>query len=338
MSRAYFDASNSNVFAEIRASLTVSNLISGHHIGQFVHPITCKFLKAKVRFMVRFSATGMIGFAFLFQTTFAGAQTTQVAVLQPTTRSETAAVSALPPLPSGNSTVMGGVIRDVDPVRDEFKLKVFGGGHAVKMLFDARTQVYRDGKRVSLESLRSGDHASVETMLDRNSVFAARIHMLSRMPEGQCQGQIVDYNPSNGQLTISAILSRQPIKLTVPASATIKRVGQSNFTSERSGVNDLVNGTLIAVSFRPGSDGRGVADRISILATPGSAFAFGGTVASLDASSGRVTILNSTDSNTYDVYVNPRELQDNNLHEGQRVRVTARFEGNRYVANNISAE
>lgn len=292
--------------------------------------------------MVRFSALSMVGFAFLFQTTFAGAQSTQIASLHPpsntTSRVPSKSTSALPPLPSGDATVMGGVIRDVDPVRDAFKLKVFGGGHPVKMLFDARTQIYRDGKRVPLEDLHSGDHASVETTLDGDTIFALRVHMLSRMPEGQCQGQVLEYNPSTGELKISANLSSEPIKLAVPASATIQRIGQSNFTSAHSGVYDLVSGTLVSVKFRPGSDGRGVADHISILATPGSSFAFGGTVAALDLSSGRVTILNSTDGNTYDVFVNRFDLRRDNLREGQRVTVTAKFNGNRYVASNLTVE
>src|SRR5690348_7141583 len=75
-------------------------------------------------------------------------------------------VSALPPPPKGPATVMGGIIRDFDPVRDQFKLDVFGGGHPVKVLFDARTQVFRDGKKVPLRTLAANDHASVETVLD----------------------------------------------------------------------------------------------------------------------------------------------------------------------------
>lgn len=292
--------------------------------------------------MVRLSAFSMVGFALLFQASFAGAQSTQLAALQPPASAVSGnasnSASVLPPLPSGDSTVMGGVIRDVDPVRDAFKLKVFGDGHPVKMLFDARTQVYRDGKRVPIEDLHSGDHASVETTQDGNSIFALRIHMLSRMPEGQCQGQVLSYNPSTGELKVSANLSRDPIKLSVPASATIERVGQSNFASRKSGVYDLVNGTLVSVKFRPSNNGQGIVDRISILATPGSSFAFAGTVSSLDLSSGRVTILNSTDGNTYDVFVNPLELRRDNLHEGQHVLVTARFNGNRYVASNLTAE
>ncbi|MGH9350914.1 MAG: hypothetical protein ACRD2G_01925, partial [Terriglobia bacterium] len=204
--------------------------------------------------MDRLSAAGMVGLALFFQSSFAGAQTTQVAALQPApkTTSASANLPELPPMPPGRATVMGGVIHNVDPVRDEFKLKVFGGGHPVKMLFDARTQLYRDGKRVPIADLRSGDHASVETTLDGSSIFALRIHMLSEMPQGDVQGQVIEYNPSTRELMLNANLSRQPIKLQVPATATIVRQGQSAFASERSGVYDLVNGTLISVKFSSG--------------------------------------------------------------------------------------
>ena len=44
------------------------------------------------------------------------------------TESVSSGLSSLPPIPKGKSTVMGGVIHDVDPVRDQFTLKVFGAG------------------------------------------------------------------------------------------------------------------------------------------------------------------------------------------------------------------
>lgn len=289
--------------------------------------------------MDRLSAAGMVGLALFFQSSFAGAQSTQIADLQPAAKTtSTSNLPELPPMPPGRATVMGGVINNVDPVRDEFKLKVFGGGHPVKMLFDARTQVFRDGKRVPIADLRSGDHASVETTLDGSSIFALRVHMLSRMPQGDVQGQVLSYNPSTGELTLNANLSRQPIKLQVPSTATIVRQGQTSFASERSGVYDLVNGTLISVKFSSGNNGRGVVDHIAILATPGASFAFSGQISFLDASSGRVTLVNSTDGNSYVVYMNPSEIREKNLHEGQHVRVTAKFDGTRYVARALSTE
>src|SRR5580698_1621165 len=58
-------------------------------------------------------------------------------------RTSTAA-PGLPALPQGKSTVIGGTIRTVDGVRDQFTLDVFGG-RTMKVLFDQRTHVYRDG-------------------------------------------------------------------------------------------------------------------------------------------------------------------------------------------------
>ena len=87
-------------------------------------------------------------------------------------------------LPKGKSTVIGGTISSVDPVTDAMVLKVFGGKR-MKILFDERTQVYRDGTKTSLHDLHANDRASVETMLDGTTIFARSIHMLSKAPEGQ---------------------------------------------------------------------------------------------------------------------------------------------------------
>ena len=100
----------------------------------------------------------------------------------------------LPAMPRGRSTVIGGSIRNVDGVRDQLTLNIFGG-RSMKVLYDARTQVYRDGQKVALRDLRTGEHVSVETMLDGTTVFARSIHMLSKMPEGESQGQVVSYDP-----------------------------------------------------------------------------------------------------------------------------------------------
>ena len=100
-------------------------------------------------------------------------------------------------LPEGKSTEIGGTITDVDPVADRLNLKVFGG-RSMKILFDERTQVYRDGVKTSLRDLHANDHASVETMLDGTAVFARSVHILSHSPQGECQGQVTSYDPGTG--------------------------------------------------------------------------------------------------------------------------------------------
>src|ERR1039457_1341407 len=76
----------------------------------------------------------------------------QVAGRQSALRSASAPAdsSALPSAPRGKSTVMGGEIRKVDPVRDELILGVFGQ-RPIKILFDERTKVRSEERRVGKE-------------------------------------------------------------------------------------------------------------------------------------------------------------------------------------------
>ena len=240
-------------------------------------------------------------------------------------------------MPRGKSTVIGGMISGVDPVRDQLTLKVFGGGRPMKILFDERTQVYRDGIKASLADLRANDHASVETMLDGTTVFARSIHMLSRSPEGECQGQVVSYQAGTGELTVSESLSPELIKLRVPAGTAIVRQGQAASAPGSSGVSDLVKGTLISATFSSDNKGQGIASRIAILATPGSEVSFTGTVTFLDLRSNQFAVADNDQS--YKIAFDPAAFPaTRNLHEGTNVKVTAEFDGTRYVARAITIQ
>src|ERR1700676_2447635 len=84
----------------------------------------------------------------------------------------------VPPLPRGKSTILGGQIRDVDQVRDQFVLHVYGE-KPMKILYDGRTQLFRDGNKISLLDLKPVEHASVQTTLDGSKIFALSVHILS---------------------------------------------------------------------------------------------------------------------------------------------------------------
>ena len=178
--------------------------------------------------MSRFFAVVMVGCMTIAQFSFADRKPQQKAVDPPVATPENAsgALPALPPPPSGKSTVIGGVIRSVDPVRAQLTLKVFGG-QTLKIIFDERTLFYRDGVRAPLRDLGPDNHASVETVLDGTDIFARSIHTLSRSPEGESQGQVLSYNPGTGELTVSAGLAHEPIQLRVLAGTPIVRVGQA---------------------------------------------------------------------------------------------------------------
>ena len=239
-------------------------------------------------------------------------------------------------LPQGRITVIGGTVDHVDPITDQFTLRVFGG-KPIKILFDERTLIYRDGKKTTLRELRANDHASVETMLDGTTVFARSIHMLSKAPEGECQGQVVSFDPGTRELTLSGVLSRQSIKLVVPAGTAIVRQGQAASAAGVAGTGDLVKGSLISAMFTPDNKGEGIASRIAILATPGSKITFAGDVTYLNLRTKEFAVLDAQNDQSYKISFDPAVFPETrNLHEGSHVKVTAEFDGTHYVARTIT--
>jgi hypothetical protein len=282
--------------------------------------------------MGRFLAVAILSSVALAQvSSSAGPKSAQDPGAQPTSRLESALVGApdLPPLPREKSTVIGGAIREVDRVRDQLTLNVFGG-RAMKVLFDERTQVYRDGLRAPLLGLRPGDHVSVETMLDGTTVFARSIHMLSQLPEGECQGQVLNYDRRSGELTVRDLLSPEPIKLRVSSDTTILREGQASSA-------ELSAGTLISIEFQADGAGQNVALKIAVLATPGSVFVFTGNVVFLDLHSGRMALVDPRDDKRYEIAFDPAQFAlSRDVHEGTDVTVTAGFDGVRYSARAVT--
>jgi hypothetical protein len=253
------------------------------------------------------------------------------------TETTTATLPPLPSIPAGKSTVVGGAIHDVDPVRDQLILSVSGGKQRMKILFDERTQVYRDGVRTALRDLRPKDHASIETVLDGTNVFAISIHTLTETPEGECQGQVMNYNPSTGDMIVSDGLSREPIKLRVLAATILASDAQTRSSfSTPSTAASITKGTLVSVRFRSGNNGQGIADRVTILATPGSTFVFDGNVTFLDLHAKLFVIVDPRDDRSYKIFFDPARFPiSKSLQEGIHVSVNASFDGTKYVANTI---
>lgn len=291
--------------------------------------------------MVRFLAVVMLvssaGVAFP-KISSAQAAPDQNSAPKPAISSENAAgdVQTLPPAPSGKSTILGGEIRYIDPVRDVMVLRVFGRG-PVKILYDERTQVFRDGKKIALHDLHPADHASVQTVLDGADVFALSVHILSQTPQGDYQGLVLSYNPATTELMINSVLSHEPMKLLVPPETHVVREGQRGFTSGQRGLGDLVHGSLVSVKFEPDRQGRGVATQIVVLATPGSQFVFSGSVADLDTHNGTLSLHDPRDDKSYRIYFSSTRLPvSRNLHTGDRITVSAVFDGAHYVAQTIT--
>lgn len=244
---------------------------------------------------------------------------------------------SLPPLPTGKTTILGGQIRNFDPVRDQFSLRSYGE-RPMKILFDERTQVYRDGVKVSVRDLGSEDHASVQTTLDGANVFAVSIHILSGSPEGECEGRVLKYDARKGELEVASSMSPAPVTFRVPANANIVRVGEPRFTAGSSGSSDLVEGTLVAVSFGSDSARRNVARKVEVVAVPGAAFVFSGNISFLDMHTGTMVLVDPRDEKSYQIQFDSARLPTSEtLRPQANVTVTATYDGTGYAANAITA-
>jgi hypothetical protein len=234
----------------------------------------------------------------------------------------------LPALPPAKATLVGGTVERLDRVQDRVTLQVFGGGK-MKIVFDPRTRIYRDGILASAADLRKGDRIYVDTVLDGSTVFARNIHLKSAAPMGESRGVIVSYR--RGELTMRDQLSPHSVKVRLSPSTRIIK-GDKN-----SSASDLVPGTLIAVKFGAQQDGRDLAQEVAVLAVPGSSFTFAGEVINLDLRTGLLVLNSSTDRKTYEIYLEPAAGSvDDNLRQGAQVSVVARFEGDRYVARSVT--
>jgi len=246
-------------------------------------------------------------------------------------------VSAIPPLPRGKSTILGGAIHDVDPVLDRFTLRIVGE-KPIRILFDERTQVFIDGKKIPLRDLRPASHASVQTTLDGTSVFALSVHILSQLQPGAYRGEVLSFSPSTGDLELAGGHGGEPIRFKVSSDATFARIGQASFTALQSGPSDLQKGTLVSIEFEPDGKGRGTITKLTVLATPGSNFVFSGNLISLDMHSGTLVLLDPTSNQSYQINFNSTSLASMpNVRPGQRVRVSAEYDGNHYLAHNVTA-
>ena len=286
-------------------------------------------MKRAVRFIV------LGGYAFLVLLPALGQQGSDAGSF-PAALKSAADLPSVAQLPSGRSTAIGGVIAQVDPVRDQLTLNA-AGMRPMKILFDERTQIFRDGAKIPVLDLRPTQHASIQTTLDDGKVFAVSIHILSNSLESAYQGRVVSYRPRSGEITVADAQSGEPLTLVVPQDAVVSRQGQSTFSSMASGLSDLQTGTLVSVNFRPDGQGRGIADHVSILATPGSTFIFDGSISQVDSHDGYFVLISSQEDQSFRIYFGASQLAGlSDLRPGNRVRATARYDGTRYVATGLT--
>jgi Domain of unknown function (DUF5666) len=243
---------------------------------------------------------------------------------------DTDPVLGVPPLPQGKTSMVGGKLNKIDRVHNKIGVKVFGGGEW-NMAFDERTHFYRDDMETTFENIKKGDRVYVDTMLDGHRILARNVRAVTQIGPADARGQVTSFDGDS--MSVRDDLSAQPVHFTVTNSTQVKRNGTV------ASLSDVQPGSLIAVQFSPDRANRGVAQSITILATPGQNFTFAGRVTHLDLHVGTMSVENRTDSKTYDLYFDREGSRiPSNLMIGSDVTVAAVFDGRQYKANSISVE
>ncbi len=234
----------------------------------------------------------------------------------------------LPPLPEGKLTLIGGTVVKVDPIGDQLAVREFGGGE-MKVFFDLRTKILRNGTPASVKDIQPGHRVYLDTMLNGDRVFAKTIRIETGSNQGDARGQVVALDTGRGVLSLREEVAPEPFKMRVTPQTKVIVDGRTASPS------DLRPGALVVVNFAAGGD-QSVAREIRVLANPGSKFTFAGRVTFLDLRLRRLAIANETDNETYDITLNRiPSTQVRGLRVGSEATVTAVFDWKNYEAQNV---
>jgi hypothetical protein len=237
-----------------------------------------------------------------------------------------------PPLPGGKTSLVGGVVSDVDQIRNRMTVAVFGGGHW-KVGFDERTHIFRGGAETTQLAIKKGERVSVDTMLDsaHHEVFARNIRLGVAALPADVDGQIIDVDSNRRIVVLRDKIGASPVHFSVDQSTKITH------GTRPASLNELKPGSLVRVQFSPQRPNRGLAREIAIIAAPGSVFTFVGKITYLDMHRGILALQNLIDDKNYEIHFNStRTDAKDSLAVGTEVRIVATFDGPKYTAQTIT--
>jgi Domain of unknown function (DUF5666) len=237
-----------------------------------------------------------------------------------------------PPFPKGLTTLVGGVISNVDRIRNHLTVAVFGGGHWI-VYFDERTHIFRNGAEATPLALKKGERVYVDTMLDNNKhdIFARNIRVGIVTLSADADGQIMEVDTKNNQITFRDNINSANVRFSVDRNTLISHGSTPvPFANVRAG-------SLVHVRFAPERPNRGLAREIAILAAPGAVFTFVGPITFLDTHRGVLAIRNASDGKIYDIHFVPaRTAELVRLAVGAEVQVVAAFDITWYSAEQVT--
>lgn len=243
---------------------------------------------------------------------------------------DTRTLLALPPLPKGKVSVVGGTVNKVDLVHDQLVIRVFGGKN-LQLSVDPRSSVLQDNRPITLSQLRPGMSVSVDTLPNGRILFAKTVRVNTSSNLAEIRGQVAAYDASRQIAMIHDELYPSEVKVRVLPNTKFTRDGK---VIER---RTLRTGDLVHVVLANTQQPADAADTIEIVAEPGDRFTFSGTLAAIDLRMHTMTILNATDGAMHEVSIAPIDRETlRSLREGAEVSAETQFDGTRYVARTLS--
>lgn len=234
------------------------------------------------------------------------------------------------PLPRADLSLIGGIARKVDTVRNRVTVQPFGGGSKYLIYFDDRTRILSGGRETTVLGIHPGDRIYADTQSLGSQVFARTIEVRKVGAPAQASGRIVLV--LGGQVRLQDRLSGETIQFAISDKTKVDLRGAPSSPSE------LRSGSLIDVTFLPGPR-RSDAQSITIHAAPGESYVFSGVLTNVDLRDGLLALDDQVDGNNYELYFDPlSEKNVSRLVAGTPVWVSASFDGKRYRATSIKIQ
>jgi len=234
----------------------------------------------------------------------------------------------LPPNP--RLSLIGGTVVGLDRVRNRMDVRVFGG-KKMRVDFDERTRIFRDGVETTSLGIHKGDRVYLDTMLYNSKVFAKNVNVEALAAQADVEGQLESVDLGRKTFAVRDKLTGELMALNLTAATTIANQGHSGSDA------DLVSGSLVRVHYASLGSGKPAASNVNVLAAPGNNYLFYGEVSHIDKRENMIAIRSVNGDRFYDISVEGSGVPDN-LRIGSTARVSARFDGKKYVAQNVVIE
>jgi Domain of unknown function (DUF5666) len=223
------------------------------------------------------------------------------------------------PLPRDKVGLVRGVLKQLDPIHDQLLIHAFGG-RDIRIAFDGRTQLLPGNGPVRSAGIAAGSVVSVDTVLENGRLFARTVRK-GTSNGAELNGQVVRYDAAKDLLTLHDRINPEDVSMRVTASTAITSQGKS------ASAESLIPGMLVRVWF----SAQDRAERVEILAKPGSSFTFQGRIVAIDLRSRNLSLSNDTDQSVHELTFGSLDANALGvLREGAYVNIQAEFDGDRY--------